>query len=87
MPKRKPVIEMYWSPVFEISTTVLPDKIIDHVVNMRILGGNGEVVWHNTQGYKDRSAAFQAVVFLQVMFGQAPAGDYKIRGPGRKPKA
>ena len=79
---KKPVVEFYWTN---------QSKNLTRVVNVRIIGGNGEEVAPITQGARDKTDAMRSVNDLIDILGGAltlqeleAAGRLRIEGPGPK---
>lgn len=96
MAKRKPRVEFYWSPVTRAQesginpTTKAGKRIVDHRVNWRLVGANGETMCSCTQGFRDKIDAMRSVAATIMTFVGYPAGtgdDLRFVGPGPKPKA
>ena len=78
--KRKPKIEYYWT--IERGDAALPPG---HVVNWRLVGGNGEVMCQSTQGSRDKHDAQRSVLAVaEALTGSYP-DSYREVGPGRNP--
>lgn len=105
MAKRKPRVEFYWTPVTRADqqraeggllanmkiNTVAGRRVIDHKVNWRLVGANGEVMCQCTQGFRDTIDAQRSVVACGHQLFNAGNGllltAAKFVGPGKKPKA
>lgn len=82
MSARKPKIEYYWARVWTDPET------IEHRVNWRLVGANGEIMCQSTQGFRDKTDAHRSVDRVGDLFADRDVGFTSIRevGPGRKPK-
>lgn len=87
MAARKPRIEYYWTPVHS------GGFLYGHDVNWRLIGANGEIMCHSTQGFRDKADARRAVDAVVFAFcgwdgvtELVRLGHLREVGPGRKPQ-
>jgi hypothetical protein len=92
MGARKPRIEYYWTPG-RPGSDKHGAEVVDHFVNWRLIGANGEVMCQSTQGYRDKRDARRAVeavtlILCKPAHSSEGAVTYGVRevGPGRKPE-
>lgn len=92
MAARKPKVEYYWSThhkskLIDGKEGAPPVRIpdgVEHLVNWRLVGANGEIVCESRQGARDKTDAVRSVTTAAGLFN----GDVDaIRhvGPGKKP--
>lgn len=84
---RKPKIELYWTKDHNIASLDNDGPL--HVINWRLIGGNGEVMCQSTQGFRDKTDAMRSIDAVAHILFNYPLGlksSARVTGPGRKPK-
>lgn len=84
---RKPKIEYYWRQTRTAQPAEADEPVnVEHVVNWRLVGANGEIMCQSTQGFRDKTDARRSVYAVQDLFTEhdLPLAVREVR-PGRKP--